>query len=190
MKRLRHAFPLLSLLLALIPALPSHATTLLSPTACYASLSATAPCVGQTGCDSTTYFTVNSFSTGVSAQQTSATTSQVFLQNFTVLKVVDQFSTTLLMNSLLATEIPFVSVICIETIGNKPFPFLQYQLQNVLVSSVSDGSSGKTGALPVESVSFNPQQISVTVSDPTPSATVNARSAYIYNQVTGRVQTR
>jgi type VI protein secretion system component Hcp len=167
---------LLPLLLAAAAVTPLYA----APTyACYASLSATPPCVGQAGCDTSTYFQVNAYSVGEARIGT-----DLDLSDFALSKPVDQNSVTLFSDMLLGTQIPAVTLVCLQTDHHQSFTFLQIQLLNVLIESdqVGDASSRKTES--TESVAMTPAIFSVTVSTPAAPGSPASSSGYTYNIAT------
>jgi type VI protein secretion system component Hcp len=167
---------LLPLLLAATAITPLHA----APTyACYASLSATAPCVGQAGCDTSTYFQVNSYTTGVASIGTN-----LDISDFAIQKPVDQNSVTLFSDLLLNTTIPAVTMVCLQTQQNASFTFLQIQLLNVLIVSdqVDDTSSGTAES--AEGVAMSPGIVNVMVYTPATAGSPASSSGYSYNTAT------
>jgi type VI protein secretion system component Hcp len=167
---------LLSLLLAAAVTPACAAPTF----ACYASLSATAPCIGQAGCDTTTYFQVNSYSTGAARPGA----LPLDLSDFVLEKPVDQNSVALFADMLLGTKIPAITMVCIQTDHRQSFTFLQIQLQDVAVISdqVDDASKRKTES--TESVGLMPGIFSVTVNTPATDGSPASSSGYTYDVAT------
>jgi type VI protein secretion system component Hcp len=167
---------LLPLLLAAAVVTPLYA----APTyACYASLSATPPCVGQAGCDTTTYFQVNAYSTAEARIGTS-----LDLSDFVLSKPVDQNSVVLFSDMLLGTKLPAVTMVCLQTDHRQSFTFLEIQLLNVLIVSdqVGDASSRKTES--TESVGMTPGNINVRVYTPATANSPASSSGYTYDIAT------
>jgi type VI protein secretion system component Hcp len=167
---------LLPLLLAAAVVTPLYA----APTyACYASLSATPPCVGQSGCDTTTYFQVNAYSTAVASIGTN-----LDISDFALSKPVDQNSVTLFSDMLLGTKIPAITMVCLQTDHHQSFTFLEIQLLNVLIVSdqVGDTSSRKTES--TEGVAMLPEIVNVKVYTPATATSPASSSGYSYNTVT------
>lgn len=172
----KHSLILLSLMAATGAIVPSYAST---SYACYASLSATAPCVGQAGCNASTYFPVLGFSS-------SEVRSGSFLEinGYAIEKPVDQNSVTLFADMLMATKIPAVTMVCLETNGGKWFPYLQLQMQNVAVSAEQQFDASKGSTASSESLFLMPDTFSVTVNTPASSGSPASSAGYTYDVLT------
>src|ERR1700722_1872311 len=122
---------------------------------------------------------INSFSVGaqgsqnVGSQSSGAGAGKVSIQSFSITKTLDKASPLLFQAAATGQHFKDATLSFTRKAGGKEQTYLKFDFQNVLISSVQDGSSG--GGAPTEQVTFAFQKVSEAFIEPNgkTGATVN-----------------
>ncbi len=106
-------------------------------------------------------FTIGAHATNIGSQSSGAGAGKATIQSFTITKQLDASSPLLFQGEARGTDYKEVAVIFERKAGDKQQTYLEYKFQDVLISSIVDGTSYKEQ--PTEEVTFNFQKCTETL---------------------------